>query len=291
MTAHDGPVVAGVAGVAADESAVVRYALREAARLNTRVRVMHCYAEAADGVHLGPDPHGAMRVAGSKILDQARLVVEAHGRDADVEYVLEHGDPTALLLEAAEDAQAIVVGADDGTWVERMLGAGVSGQLALRAACPVVVVPQGRPGEGPVGGVVVILDGGTVSAGPLRYGFEQADSRVEDLHVLHAVPVATTEADTASLTAKVARDVAQWNLLIPGVRAQLSLTTGGADHECVEATADASLLVIGRPHGHTYSFALSRPVAMLLLGEARCPVAIVPAVHRSSAAPQTDVAV
>lgn len=286
MTAHDGPVVAGVA---ADEPAVVRYALREAARLGTRVRVMHCVAEDANDVD--PDPHGTMQVTGSNVLDQARLVVEAHGRDADVEYVLEHGDPAALLLEAAEDAQAIVIGADDATWVERMLGVSVSGQLALRAACPVVVVPQGQPGEGPVGGVVVILDGGTVSAGPLRYGFEQADSQVEDLHVLHAVPEATTEADTASLTAKVARDVTQWNLLIPGVRAQLSLTTGGADHDCIQATAQASLLVVGRPHGHTYSFALSRPVAMLLLGEARSAVAIVPAVYRSSAAPPTDVAV
>lgn len=285
MTSHDGPVVAGVA---ADEPAVVRYALREAARLSTRVRIMHCVAEDADDVH--PDPQRTMRVAGSKVLHQARLVVEAHGRDADAEYVLEHGDPAAVLLGEAEDAQAIVVGADS-SWVERMRGRNVSGQLVLGAACPVVVVPQGLPGEGPVDGVTVILDGGTASAGALQHGFEQADSRGEDLHVLYAVPAATTEADTASLTAKIARDVGQWNLLVPGVHVKLSLTTGGAVHECIEATARASLLVIGRPHGHAYSFALSQPVAMLVLREARCPVAIVPAVYRSSAAPPTDVAV
>jgi nucleotide-binding universal stress UspA family protein len=292
MTSREAPLVRPVvAGVAAHQPAVVRYALREAARLGTGVRVVRCYAVLAGDVYFGADPDGPMQEPGSEVLDQARRVVEASGQVVDVEYVLERGDPASLLLAEAEADQLVVVGADAAGWLDRMLGGDVSGHLASRAACPVVVVPHALRGDGPVDGVVVTLDGDTSSAGPLRYGFEQADFRAEDLHVLHAVPVATTAGDTAALTAKVARDVAQWNAQTPDVRVLLSLTTGNALHECIRATAHASLLVIGRPHGYAHSFALTRPVAMLVLREARCAVAIVPADYRPVVVPPAGVAV
>lgn len=278
MLPRNAPVVVGVS---VDQPSVLLYALREAARLRTTVRVVHCYAALAGDVYVGSDSHEAMRAAGAEVLTQARKIVEASDPSAEVEYILERGDPGACLVDEAKEAHVMVVGADDASWLERMLGGNVSGHLALHAACPVVVVPQSSDGNGRTDGVIVTLDGDTSSAGPLRYGFEQADFRTEELHVLHATPVATTAQDTAVLTAKVESEVARWSAMSPNVQVRFSVTTGDVRDECIRATSRASLLVIGRPHGHAMSFALTRPLALVVLREARCPVAIVPADYGS----------
>lgn len=270
-----------IAGVSEDQPSVILHALREAVRLGASLRIVHCDATTAGDLHVSCDPHEDMRSAGEAILAAARHSVERSCLSTHVEYVLAHGDPGTCLVEESADACVVVVGADDATWLERMLGGDVSGHVALNAGCPVVVVPRRLSSSDQADGVVVTLDGDTSSAGPLRYGFEQADYRVEELHVLHATPPATSEADTASIVAHVTSEVARWNAQAPNVRVTLSLTNGDALAECVAATTRASLLVIGRPHGQAHSFALTRPVAMLVLREARCPVAIVPADYGS----------
>lgn len=279
MPTTNAPVVAGVSE---DQPSVVRYAMAEASRLDTSVRVVHCYREHAGDVYIGSDRDEPMRAAGEAVLDAARRVVDEADAGQDVEYVLERGDPGSLLLRASEWAQVVVVGADETHWLERMLGGDVSGHLALQAACPVVVVPRELRDADLVDRVVVTLDGDTSASGPLRYGFELADFRTELLHVMHATPAATTAADTSVITARVSEEVALWNELTPAVRVQLSLTNGDSLEECIGATVFASLLVIGRPHGGSPLFALTRPVAMLVLREARCPVAIVPADYGSA---------
>jgi nucleotide-binding universal stress UspA family protein len=57
----------------------------------------------------------------------------------------------------------------------------------------------------------------------------------------------------------------------------LWLTNGDALEQCIAATAQASMLVVGRPHGSSFSFARDGPIAMLVLREAKCPLAIVSA--------------
>lgn len=258
MSSSSGPVIVGVSG---DQPSVITYGAREAARLRTSLRVVHCSTDLTAG-------------ADAVVLAQSRAVVDGLQVAVDVDYVLEQGDPGLLLVDHARSAAALVIGVDDAEWTERVLGGKVSSVLALSAACPVTVVPW-QLGEDS-SGVIVTLDGDTSTVGPLRYGFEQADSRSEELHVLHATPVGTTADDTAVFTARVQREVERFHQIAPDVRARLSLTSGDSLEECIKATANASLLVIGRPHGRGHMFALTRPVAMLVLREARCAVVIVP---------------
>lgn len=260
MSPSKPPVVVGVSG---DQPGIVAHGVREAVRLNTSLRVVHCSTD------------GAAEAAGAAILQQARVVVAASQPPVEADYVVERGDPCALLVEQAESAAALVIGADEVEWTERVLGGKVSGVLALSARCPLTVVPENLKVSSP-SGVVVTLDGDTSTAGPLRYGFEQADFRSEELHVLHATPAATTAEDTAVITERVQREVERFHQVAPDVRARLSLTNGDSLEECIKATETASLLVIGRPHGRGHMFALTRPVAMLVLREARCAVVIVP---------------
>jgi nucleotide-binding universal stress UspA family protein len=51
---------------------------------------------------------------------------------------------------------------------------------------------------------------------------------------------------------------------------------GEVDATCIGATKLANLVVVGRPHGHGVPLSISRPVAVAVIKEANCPVAVVP---------------
>jgi nucleotide-binding universal stress UspA family protein len=276
-----------VVGISAKQSTVLRYAVAEAARLKTSLRVVHCFAlptQAAE-FYVGGDVLDSYRIAGEAVIADSRELIEDEYPEAEVEYVLANGMPGVVLLAESVTAQAIVLGADDIPWYDRMLGGEVSGHLARKASCPVVVVPEvEQPEVDRVGsrrdGVVVTIDGDTSATSPLRYGFEQADLRGETLHVLHAAPAATMQDDFDNHRANVAEILAGWAELYPGVRVLSSLTSGDPLETCIAATEHASLVVIGRPHSHTVLFALARPMAMQVLRQAHCPVAVVPTDYR-----------
>lgn len=264
-----------VVGVVEHQPSVLDFAVDEASRQGASLRVVHCYEADPSGTSSTAEGEGT-RDEGLAVLQRAQQLVAARDDvDLEVDLVLEHGDPVTVLLNESLGATTVVLGTDDTTWLEQMLGGDVSGPVSLGAACPVVIVPARVSDEQPAG-VVVTLDGDTSAAGPLRYGFEQADLRVEDLHVLHATPVATADQDLPGLTERIVEEVARWNVATPDVTARLSLTNGDALEECIRATEGASLLVVGRPHGLSPVYALTRPVAVQVLRRARCPVAIVP---------------
>jgi nucleotide-binding universal stress UspA family protein len=286
MNTSPRPVVVGVSG---KQATVVRYAIAEAARLKASLRVVHCYSlpiQAAE-FYVGGDVLDTMRLSGESVIEDAQAIVEEEAPEIEVEYVLANGLPGAVLLAESVNAQSIVMGADDIPWFDRMLGGEVSGQLARKASCPVVVVPEvdqrsaDQPGARR-GGVVVTIDGDTSASSPLRYGFAQAESRGETLHVLHAAPAATLQDDFDNHRANVSEILAGWAELYPDVRVLSSLTSGDPLETCIAATEHASLVVIGRPHSHTVLFALARPLAMRVLRQAHCPVAVVASDYRGA---------
>jgi nucleotide-binding universal stress UspA family protein len=273
-----------VVGVSSKQSTVVSYAAAEAARLKTSLRVVHCYAlptQAAE-FYVGGDVLDTYRIAGESVIEDARALIQDEHAGVEVEYVLANGMPGPVLLAESVAAQAVVLGADDIPWYERMLGGEVSAHLARKASCPVVVVPEVEQLSARPDGVVVTIDGDTSASSPLRYGFEQADLRGETLHVLHAAPAATLQDDFDNHRANVAEILAGWAELYPGVRVLSSLTSGDPLETCIAATEHASLVVIGRPHSHTVLFALARPLAMQVLRQAHCPVAVVPTDYRGA---------
>jgi nucleotide-binding universal stress UspA family protein len=273
-----------VVGISSKQATVVSYALAEAARLKTSLRVVHCYALPAQAAefYVGGDVLDTFRIAGETVIEDARQLIEDEGAQVEVAYVLANGLPGAVLLAESMDAQAIVLGADDIPWYDRMVGGEVSGHLARKAACPVLVVPEVDQLSDQRGGVVVTIDGDTSALSPLRYGFEQADIRGETLHVLHAAPAATLQDDFDNHRANVAEILAGWAELYPDVRVLSSLTSGDPVETCLAATEHASLVVIGRPHSHTVVFALARPLAMQVLRQAHCPVAVVASDYRGA---------
>ena len=131
-------VVAGVDSWP-DSERTLRLAADEAGRLGGKLVLVHGYRlppPAEYGPNAGIDePH--RRAAAEDLVEQAAKGLAAV--DVDVEARAVHGAPAAVLLEAAADAAALVVGARGiGGFAGLALGS-VSQQVLRHAPCTVVV--------------------------------------------------------------------------------------------------------------------------------------------------------
>jgi nucleotide-binding universal stress UspA family protein len=138
-----------VVGVDGSEGALdaLRYAVREAKRKGARLRVVavwHVPPAAYGGVGFVPpyDPRVAFKDGVAESLDRA---VESLGEEADgieVERVLVEGHAAKVLLDAAREADLLVVGSRGlGGFTGLLLGS-VSQECAHHAPCPIVIVPH-----------------------------------------------------------------------------------------------------------------------------------------------------
>jgi nucleotide-binding universal stress UspA family protein len=273
-----------VVGIADKQPTALRFAMHEAIRLDARLQVVHAACLPAQGAefYLGVDAFADVRAAGQQVLDDARDFISQEVSVPPVDYVLSTAPAVPTLDRVSSGAELLVIGADDLSWFDRMVGAGVARHLVNHAACPVVVVPEIAYPTASHGGVVVTLDGDTSAAGPLRYAFEQADARGRELHVLHATPPATLTEDVQAIRANIGEVLAGWSERYPEVRVLPAFVFDGTEQAIVDATSRAELVVIGRPRTRAVPFALVRPLAVQVLKRAACPVAIIPSDYRGA---------
>jgi nucleotide-binding universal stress UspA family protein len=139
-------IVVGIDG--SDESkAAFRWALEEARLRKASVRAVHAWHDPytlAPGYGLPEDfEFPALQKAAQERL--AATVDELVGENPDVtiEQLVLEGRPASILVEAAEDADLLVVGSrGHGGFAGLLLGS-VSQQCAHHATCPVVIVRRG----------------------------------------------------------------------------------------------------------------------------------------------------
>lgn len=276
MSNHRAPVVVGVKD---NQPTALRFALNAARRQQTGLRVVHSPGLPLQppGSLLGGELLEELRTGGSRTLSEARRLIEAQGIDVPVEYVLSTAGTIDSLEDEADWARMLVLGADELRWPDRVFGGAVAAHLALRAPCPVVVVPERTYPTPLSGGVVVALDGDSPAAGPLRFAYEQAARGSGELHVLHALEPGTTPAEAEEARANIAEVLAGWSGDYPEVRVSMRFPTDGPDDACIRATERSELLVVGRPHRRTPMLLIARPLAASVLRHAHCPVAVVPA--------------
>jgi len=268
-----------VVGVESKQQASLRFALEEATRQHCSVRIVHAYAIAASGVGVfyGSDLIDAAEEDAQEVLAGARAFVESLDTDVAVEYSAQIGAPTPVLEAESLAARAIILGPDDNAWYDRILVGEVGSSLVRQARCPVIVVPENwNAEESRRGGVVVTIDGVTGAEGPLRFAFAAASRRGEELHVMHVVPSATSIADEEQERLAVAEVLAGWSAEFPEVTVHRSIVFGELDEVCSSATKLANLVVVGTPHREAWTLAFSKPVAVSIIKEAGCPVAVVP---------------
>lgn len=196
------------------------------------------------------------------------------------------GGPAAALIDKSQNAQLVVVGSrGHGGFAGLLLGS-VSAQVAAHAHCPVLVV---RPGDRPVpstGPVVVGVDGSAGSAPALAFAADEAARRGLPLAVTHvwsmraSTPVRGSYAETeatarAGAEALLAEAVATVRQHHPELAVDARLVHAlDPEQVLIEASADASVVVIGSRGRGGFTGLLLGSVSQALVHHAHCPVVI-----------------
>jgi nucleotide-binding universal stress UspA family protein len=245
----------------------------------------------------GPDPIELARPpkAATEMLSDLAAQARAQYPDLEVSSAVLAGPAAGTLVLASEHAELMVVGSRGlGGFAGLLLGS-VGTQLAAHSRAPVIVMrppdvkaplgsaPQRRP-------VVVGVDGIPQSSAAVAFAFDEAAARDVELHVLHAwwtLPLSElgpTELRNYDVlkaqeeaTRLLAEATAGWRTRYPDVTITLLPTHSlNPVAPLLDASADASLLVVSRHGGNALTRLLFSSIGDVTVREAACPVAVVP---------------
>jgi nucleotide-binding universal stress UspA family protein len=230
---------------------------------------IYVYAESYN-----PDSSGLLEQAAKALADAGVTAVTTEQRSGHV---------VDELLRAAESASVLVVGSrGHGRAGEAVLGS-VSQHLARHATCPVVVVREQRNPD--AARIVMGIDGSRTSLAALEYACQRAETTGETVVALHAwrarVPSSNVFAgelagvDTQEREALLAQSIAGVRVDHPDVRLEQEVVAVAPDHSLVDASASASLVVVGSRGLGFFSGMLLGSVSQAVLHRATCPVAVV----------------
>jgi len=291
MSVVHGSVVVGVDG-SEPAAAALDWAVRQAAVEGRELIVVHaCGVPGAmqDFEDIVANERGLMSVGRSiarEAVREARLTDATIGVDS----IVTMGHAETVLGEASESADLVVLGARGrGTVASALLGS-VSATLARESHCPVIIIrafdespeEDGRP-------VVVGVDGTPVSSAAVEFAFRMASLRGAPLTLLHATwdlrEQAAPVADLRSYAEKVnlsedeerlvAETVAGLCEKYPDVAVTESYRRGEPVRRLVEASREASLVVVGSRGRRLLATTLLGSVSRGVAERAYCPVAVV----------------
>jgi nucleotide-binding universal stress UspA family protein len=267
-------------------SAAVRAGVQKARRLGLPVRLVHVVPD-----YLPMSPLVAMSAmvlteTGCEILGHAADEAVTLASDLAMETELRHGHRAIELAASAVGADTLFVGTDARIGVDRLLRGNTPAGLAVRASCPVEVVPADWD-ESSRGVVVAGVKSDEHSGEVVDTAFAEAEKRGAKLILLHAwkLPGAYDDIITSRVAAEewTERATAEIESLIAGHRATypavevesrvVHLQTAKA---LVAASLEADLLVVGR-RSHLGG------VARAVLRHAHCPILVVPPAGASPA--------
>ncbi|MDT0185996.1 universal stress protein [Microbacterium sp. ARD31] len=187
------------------------------------------------------------------------------------------------LLRAGESASLLVTGSHGhGRTGEALIGS-VSQHLARHATCPVVVVRPARDPE--ARRIVVGIDGSRASAAALEHACRRAEDTGETVVAIHAWKVRAPSTDVWSSDARSV-DSQERELLLseslagvredhPDVRLEQEVVPVAPGQALVDASAGASLVVVGSRGLGFFSGLLLGSVSQVVLHRAECPVLVV----------------
>ena len=187
------------------------------------------------------------------------------------------------LVQAAASASTLILGSSGhGAAGEALLGS-VSQHLARHATCPVVVVREPRDPD--ARRIIVGIDGSGSSSAALDYACRRAETTGETVVAIHGFHVhapstdvwaaAPRSVDTSDRERLLAESVAGVREDHPDVRLEQEVVAVPPGRCLADASASASLVVVGSRGLGWFSGLLLGSVSQAVLHRATCPVAIV----------------
>lgn len=282
-----GPILVGYDG-SPDARAALGWAIREAASRHLSVRVVYAEVDltgidtAAVALVGAQSLTAALPPIGAEVVAEGIAQVQAAGVQAEGAAVT--GSSAVALVEASRDAGLVVIGSRGlGSVSSAILGSTVA-HVASHAHCPVIVVRSEGVPDGPV---VVGIDGSPASEAPLRWALDHASRHGLALEVVHAYaipvypgvvpyvpPVGITRA-TADFEDRVVHEaLAGWRERYPDVPVTTTLVHGRPATVLAEASARASLVVVGSRGRGAFLGMLLGSTSQALLHHAKGSVAI-----------------
>lgn len=193
------------------------------------------------------------------------------------------GHVVGELLRAAASASSVVIGSSGHGRVGEVLIGSVSQHVARHATCPVVVVRE--PRDGAADRIVVGIDGSQRSAAALDYACRRAEATGETVVAIHGWHVRTPSTDVWSHEPRsvateerellLAESIAGVCADHPDVRLEQEVVPVAPEDCLVDASASASLVVVGSRGLGFFSGMLLGSVSQAVLHRATCPVAVV----------------
>ena len=289
----DGRVVVGVDG-SSQSLAAVDWAVNEVRARPRRLHLLYACGWSLVDLSFGSNglrlPAAASTPEGVYLLAE-KILAEAAGRvgiNVPVSTEISTDVPGRALLTASRTAELVVLGSKGVGGFAGLLVGSVAAQVTSHGRCPVVVVRDTPAANGPV---VVGVDGSPASQRALEFGYAYAAAHHRDLCALHAwmwpEPVGPSHMipltyDRDLYRAAAGKLLARAVSCVPVDAAEVHLeqraVVGPAATALIEASAGASLTVVGsRGHGG-FAGLLLGSVSHQVLHHAAGPVAVVHAV-------------
>lgn len=279
-------VLAGVDG-SPQSTAAVHWAAEEAVRRGASLRLVHAWPWLTDGVSSFAEPDDLPDVVQRTLAEAAEDVRGRHPELAvQTDAVLDA--PVDGLVAAAADAELLVLGSRGRGGFTGLLLGSVSMAVAGRSGVPVVVVRDSHEGAQDTGEVVVGVDAHGTEEEVLDFAFRAAALRGARLRAVHgwdlpplfgyaggAVPAGEIEQLEALEAKLLSLALAGPREQYPDVEVVEDVRLGDA-RALVEASAGASLVVVGRRNRPVDFGARLGRVAHAVLHHAEAPVAVVP---------------
>lgn len=286
------PLVVGADGSESSLQAV-DWAVDEAARHGLSLRLLHASLwERYEGSRSAfSTERPSEEVMAEHIAASCAERVERRNPEVKVSTEVLPDEAAHALVQASQEAFAVVVGCRGRGEIAGMLLGSVGLAVAARAVSPVVVVrgPE-RNRDGRLGTVVVGVGDSAENEAAVGFAFREAQARGCALHAVRAWRRPAHEHRDSPLVVDDAGAVHEERAAIaltdalreaerehPRVQVHRRTVQGPAHEVLLGAAADADLLVVGAPRrtGHHLCLQLGR-VAHTVLHHADCPVAVVP---------------
>lgn len=284
MTTTTLPIMVAYDG-SADAERALQWSAAESVRTGTPVRVL-TVNEVQPPIWGGVS--GIVVVTDGLVLDASELLDRASKTlaDAGVGHVTAQqssGHVVSELLHAAQSASTLVVGSHGHGRAGEVLLGSVSQHLARHATCPVVVVREPKDPEAER--IVVGIDGSPTSTAALEYACRRAEATGETVVAIHGwhfrepstdVWSSTTPSvDTEERELLLAESIAGVRADHPDVRLEQEVVAVAPAKCLVDASASASLVVVGSRGLGFFTGMLLGSVSQAVLHGATCPVAVV----------------